>query len=435
MNSIKNLFVVIMLMGVSYGAYQVISTPGAGEQFGEPMEDIFPAPPSTKSPLIAEASEDSRNAAIPDFASEPPFAELEVPKVPMPSSEPPPIRPKADPFALQNPPLAPSQGAALAANSNNETIAPPQLTPPQLTPPQITPPQIAEPQIPLSTNGAENSLAAQPMPANRGGTFQPKPDSELSPVMPKDVATTPLTGNTAPPAPATVSINWEGLQEMVTNGDIRNALKTLSPYYEADLTQAQKIQMLAWLDQLAGKVIYSTEHLLSPNAYVVQANDTLESIAQKWNVTPQLIFNVNSSKIGTPSNLLPGTELKIIEGPFNAVINLERQELTLFLQGMYAGRFNIEIGQDGQGIDHGSFIVEQKALGKNYSVNGQSIAAATPENPYGKYWIGLNSNVSIHESNPLPGQVDTRGSIRLATKDAADVFGILSNGSQVTIKR
>ena len=425
MNSIKNLFVVIMLMGVSYGAYQVISTPGAGEQIGEPMEDIFPAPPSTTPPLLAKAPENSRNAAIPDSAIEPPFAELEVPKVPMPSPGPPPIRPKSDPVALQNPPLTPAHGVALATNSNNETIAPPQLTPPP----------IAEPPIPLSINGAANSLAAQPMPVTRGGTFQPKPDSELSPVMPKEFAATPLTGNTAPPAPATVSINWEGLQEMVTNGDIRNALKTLSPYYEADLTQAQQIQMLDWLDQLAGKVIYSTEHLLSPNAYVVQANDTLESIAQKWNVPAQLIFNVNSSKIGTPSNLLPGTELKIIEGPFNAVINLERQELTLFLQGMYAGRFNIEIGQDGQGIDHGSFIVEQKSLGKNYSVNGQSIAAAAPENPYGKYWIGLNSNVSIHESNPLPGQVDTRGSIRLATKDAADVFGILSNGSQVTIKR
>ena len=416
MNSIKNLFVVIMLMGVSYGAYQVISTPGAGEQIGEPMEDIFPAPPSTTSPLLAKAPEKSRNAAIPDSAIEPPFAELEVPKVPMPSPEPAPIIPNSDPFALQPPPLAPSQGVAPAVNPSIETL---------------TPPPIAEPQIPPSISGAADSLAAQPMPVTRGGTFQPKPGSELSPVMPKDGAATTLTS----PAPATVSINWEGLQEMVTNGDIRNALKTLSPYYEADLTQAQQIQMLDWLDQLAGKVIYSTEHLLSPNAYVVQANDTLESIAQKWNVPPQLIFNVNSSKIGTPSNLLPGTELKIIEGPFNAVINLERQELTLFLQGMYAGRFNIEIGQDGQGIDHGSFIVEQKSLGKNYSVNGQSIAAAAPENPYGKYWIGLNSNVSIHESNPLPGQVDTRGSIRLASKDAADVFGILSNGSQVTIKR
>ena len=421
MNSIKNLFVVIMLMGVSYGAYQVISTPGAGEQIGEPLEDIFPAPPSTKSPLIAEVSENTRDAVIPDSASEPPFAELEVPKVPMPSPEPPPIRPKSDPVAFQDSPLAaPGQGVAPAVNPSNATIAPPQLAPPQLAQP---------------INGDANSLALQPTTANRGGAFQPKPGSELSPVIPKDGAAKPNTGFTAPPAPATVSINWEGLQEMVTNGDIRNALKTLSPYYEADLTQAQKIQMLDWLDQLAGKVIYSTEHLLSPNAYVVQANDTLESIAQKWNVPPQLIFNVNSSKIGTPSNLLPGTELKIIEGPFNAVINLERQELTLFLQGMYAGRFNIEIGQDGQGIDHGSFIVEQKSLGKNYSVNGQSIAAGTPENPYGKYWIGLNSNVSIHESNPLPGQVDTRGSIRLATKDAADVFGILSNGSQVTIKR
>lgn len=110
MNSIKNLFVVIMLMGVSYGAYQVISTPGAGEQIGEPMEDIFPAPPSTTPPLLAKAPENSRNAAIPDSAIEPPFAELEVPKVPMPSPEPTPIIPNSDPFALQPPPhLLPSK--------------------------------------------------------------------------------------------------------------------------------------------------------------------------------------------------------------------------------------------------------------------------------------------------------------------------------------
>ncbi len=393
MNSIKNLFVVIMLMGVSYGAYQVISTPGATEPSANGIDLLFPVPPTETSPPLPIKSEAPAPEPQHKFAQAMPSPDLEIPDVPMPSPEPPPMRPTPDPMALDS-----EQGFEADPNP--------------------LPPPPAPSREDVATNQSPNA---------GGGNFQPNQAGELSPVIEKPID---LAEENATP-----NINWEGIQAMVNRGDIRNALKTLSSFYNADLSQAQKLQMLEWLDSLAGKVIYSTEHLLRPNAYVVQANDTLDSIAQKWNVPPQLIFNVNSNKIGTPSDLIPGTELKIIEGPFNAEINLESQELTLFLQGMYAGRFNIEIGQDGQGIDHGSFIVEQKSLGQIYSVDGQSIEASAPENPYGKYWIGLNCNASIHESNPTPGQVDTRGSIRLATRDAADVFGILSNGSQVTIKR
>ena len=78
----------------------------------------------------------------------------------------------------------------------------------------------------------------------------------------------------------------------------------------------------------------------------------------------------------------------------------------------------VELGQDGPGIEHGSFIVEQKLPGKDYvGADGQAIAAATPENPYGKFWIGLNGSMSIHESNPASGQQDTRGSIRLGSQN------------------
>ena len=80
-------------------------------------------------------------------------------------------------------------------------------------------------------------------------------------------------------------------------------------------------------------------------------------------------------------------------------------------------------------------MVQEKQRGQTYSANGQVIAAGDSQNPYGKYWIGLNGNASIHESNPTAGANDNLGSIRLASKDAADVFGILSTGSQVTIQR
>ncbi|MGI9516583.1 MAG: L,D-transpeptidase family protein, partial [Pirellulaceae bacterium] len=190
------------------------------------------------------------------------------------------------------------------------------------------------------------------------------------------------------------------------------------------------------LDLLAGKVIYSTEHHLQTRPYVVSGSDTLESLAAQWQVPAQLIYNVNSSKIGDPANLVPGTELKVIQGPFNAVVNIDRQELTLFLSGMYAGRFPVDLGEDGGGVEHGQFVVQQKQSGKEYTdPAGQTIAAGAGNNPYGRFWIELNENLGIHESNPQNGPGDRRGSIRLGSRDAQDVFGILSHGSQVTITR
>ena len=300
--------------------------------------------------------------------------------------------------------------------------------------------------------------------SSNGGAFNPNPSTKMTPVVPKpdsegfpgsgqsvqekvadkntfdelseEFRSIPNRTTTEPPNLHPTTIDWQGISELANSGQPLQALQKLSLHYEQNLPQDQRLQLQDWLDALAGKVIYSTEHLLLGSPYIVQQNDTLDSIAAAWNVPAELIYNVNRSKIGDPSQLVPGTELKAIAGPFNAVVNLEAQELTLFLKGMYAGRFQIELGQDGPGIEHGSFLVEQKLPGKEYTgQDGQRIAAAAVNNPYGKFWIGLNDSLAIHESNPLPGQQDQRGSIRLSSRDAQDVFGILSSGSQVTIRR
>ncbi len=195
--------------------------------------------------------------------------------------------------------------------------------------------------------------------------------------------------------------------------------------------------MLQWLDQLAGKVIYSTEHHLAPRPCIVADGDTLESLAVEWNVPAQLIYNINSNKIGDPALLVPGTELKVVTGPFDARISVERQEMTLFLGDLYAGRFPIELGQDHE-YELGSFMIEGKSdTGRQYQDrSGQLIAAGDASNPYGKFWLGFsNSDLCIHESPAADNASDRRGCIRLSSRDAADVYGILSDGSQISITR
>ena len=54
---------------------------------------------------------------------------------------------------------------------------------------------------------------------------------------------------------------------------------------------------------MAAKVIYSREHLLE-NAYLVQAGDTLDSIADRYGVPALLLARING--IRDPQNLSPG---------------------------------------------------------------------------------------------------------------------------------
>ena len=413
MHSVKNLLVVILLMGVSYGAYQVITTPETGSESPDTEELVLEIPglaprqdpesePAPLAPPILPPEIGSSSLETPERPKSL-AAEMTLPEVPMPNAP--------------NP------------------ISPPQLKDPEafadtLTPPMkdLNPPTGQVPKLPSAINSATT--------IGGGGNF--RSEGQMTKVAPKPTPSPALPTPSgefleSPKAPAT--IDWNGIQAMATQGNIKEALAELSKNYNAPLTEADKLLMLKWLDSLAGRVIYSTDHCLYSQPYIVRTGDTLEAIGRQWNVPAQLIYNVNANNIVDPQNLTPGTELKVIQGPFNAVINVERQEMTLFLQGMYAGRFAIQLGQDGQGIEYGSFMVQEKLRGQTYNAGGQPIAAGDPQNPYGKYWIGLNGNASIHESNPAAGVQDNRGSIRLASKDAADVFGILSTGSQVTIDR
>ena len=144
------------------------------------------------------------------------------------------------------------------------------------------------------------------------------------------------------------------------------------------------------------------------------------------------------SVITNPDFLIAGTQLKMIQGPFRAEIAYGKKEMTMFVGGMYAGRFPLDFGSD-QPINVGEYRVQRKSdRGQVYvDRGGQSVAAGSQYNPYGRYWIDLGNGLCIHSANTNDG----RGCIRVQYNevanvfDAADVFGILSEKSQVTIRR
>ena len=225
------------------------------------------------------------------------------------------------------------------------------------------------------------------------------------------------------------------VQKNLDEGRLTEAHLALSSLYSnPNLPDAQARQLTELLDQLAGTVIYSRQNLLE-QPYVVRPGDTLDHIAKSYDVSPILLARING--IRDPHQLEAGQQLKVLHGPFNAVIRLEKHELSLSVDGRYAGRFPIGIGCDQPKLE-GEYTVREKNLNPDYhGPGGMTIPGGDPRNPLGKFWIGLSDNVGLHGTvDPTNiGRDDNRGTICLGERDIDDLYGILSVGSKVKIQR
>jgi len=224
------------------------------------------------------------------------------------------------------------------------------------------------------------------------------------------------------------------IRAKLDNGELATAHAELSDLYKnSRLTPQQLKEVTDLLLQLAGTVIYSNRHLLEA-PYTVQPGETIEQIAERYNVPSQLLSRVNLIRDGEQPR--PGTQLKVFRGPFSAVVDLHRYELVLMLNGLYAGRINIGIGANfpTQKIP-GPLTVRGKIPNPAYDGQDTFIAAGEPDNPFGTMLLDLGLGVALHGTNDPAGigRREGRGMIRVSNSDMEDLARILSVGSEVLI--
>jgi LysM repeat protein len=458
---IKNAAVVTLMMGVLYAVYVTLSKPDpplpAGFEaadvaalgppqidFGGPVE-MSPAPaPGPQMEIPAVATPDQTAAAPAGNAAPDPFSKFNK--------------------APQLAPAPRARGGGYAADAGN--VAP--ADPPDVniqTPDQVASSNPANSEVPLVPEiPPAEPAAAEPTPAYQprggrsvygGGNYA----EEATPTTPSSAPLsaspalappleTPNVANAnvdttayAAPPPATrnpaltlysLKQDWQQAQQAVADGKFVDALKLLSKYHNhPDLEPGDQNQVNKWLDALAGKVIYSTEHLLA-EPHKVGSQESLFDVAERCNVPWQLLQNING--VRDPEVLVPGTTLKVVPGPFRATADLARGELTLFLGEMYAGRFPFAVGNDTP--QPGEYRVGDKRRDRVYIGGDQRVInGSDPDNPYGGWWLDLGREASIHGSPKNLASGQTLGCISLSPQDAKDVYGILSLGSTVTIKR
>lgn len=428
MNSLKPLLTVAVLAGIGYGVYVRINSgadapPPAGVAAGWDATPKVQLPDSTSPGTSAPWGGSGSSVASP-FGS--PLGGTGAPPAPRGGEAPPfngpPAAGSAPPYA---PPGSPPQVDAVAGGPASNDPMPP--LPGASNPYTYLPPHDAGPPQPPVGGPPAGAPPIGAPPVTAVGVQQGTTDPFANPAAAAPV----VDGGPQSGFAATMA----GVKRELEAGQLAAALQHLSSCHaDPRLAPAEQQELCQLLDQVAGTVVYSTQHLLEP-PYEVQPGERLEDIGQRYNVPWQLLAKING--IDDPQSLRPGERLKVVRGPFHAVVNLERRELTLMLaDGLYAGRFGIGVGREHPPVE-GVYSVSDKVVNPVYRGRDRAISADDPSNPLGERWIGLGSEMAIHGTDRPEnvGRTDLPGSISLSPRDAEDVFDILSVGSKVTIRR
>jgi LysM repeat protein len=261
-----------------------------------------------------------------------------------------------------------------------------------------------------------------PAPPEIAQPAAPAPDATTAP----GTATPPADPSTAAaPAASPFEAARPAINAALSQGELSRAHLLLSEWYnDPALLPTEQSEVQTLLNQLAGTVIYSNEHRLEP-AYSVQTGETLETVAEKHNVPWQLLAKING--IASATAIQPGQSIKVIRGPFMGVVDVSDAELTLTIDGRYAGKYAVAL--DGAATSEGEWTVEQKQL----------VPATTPTAAIDRKLVLRNADnpsaTVVIATSPPAGPTSPQGTIRIANEQAEDLYDILSIGSRVVIRR
>jgi LysM repeat protein len=412
MNALKTVVMVAFLGALSYVVYlSITKNPRqAGDQTASPL---WPAAP--KSQLTAPG------ALVPQLPATPRDAPVAWgPQASMPA-----------PAAIV---ASPAAGAM--PNMADPVVRPLPPPPPISADPRAMAPAGSMPLEPFPSTSSPAAAGPYASPAGYQNEQAASPWNSAPPAAEAPVAAAPVQ---PPQFDAEMQAQFDAIMRAVRTrldqGQFEEGLQQLSRLYEMTSLPPEQLRQVADLvGQAAGTAIYSRQHVLQP-PHVVQPDETLDRIAARYQITPELLARING--LDPRTALYTGQELKVLHGPFSAVVSLERRELVLYVKNLYAGRFPIGIGQDRPQLE-GEYGVQNKVVAPVYRGPDQTTAAgADPRNPLGRYALDLGSGVAIHgTSDPAAiGRTDNRGTICLGDRDLDDVFGILTIGSKVTIQR
>lgn len=407
MEAIKPLVVLVLLGTILYGAYSVVQKgPGTGGQAAVHPQ-ATEAPPFAAPPVTA-----------PQIEMPPPQAAQQAPVEAQAVAA-----PVFPPAAMAQPPVASPATPPLVAAAAPVVAAGIAAA--------VPPASAATPA--LSADAAPTYLAAQSAPPPVADAAIAGPALQ-SPQPPAVLAADTRSAATPPPSAAFASA-WADAHVKLAAGRYAEALAVLSVWLDdpsLGLEESQRLEEL--LGQLAGTVIYSRQDLLLP-PHIVAPDETLPSIAAKLSVPWQLLAKING--IEDPAALVVGEPLKVLAGPFDAVVSVSRRRLSLQVGGNYAGSFPVVVGRQVEERVGSSLAVAEVRRGGEPARQPAATQVSFPGPADQGLSIALGEGLTIEAVDDLNalGDAAPSSSLVISARDLRELVDILGPGSHVLVRR
>ncbi|MBL8765299.1 MAG: L,D-transpeptidase family protein [Phycisphaerae bacterium] len=379
--------------------------------------------------------------------------------------------PKADPLVT-----APGTGTPGSGNGSKKALGEPKATPtnPPKPPTELArgtdsaTPKTATPEEATRLALGNDSAKSGVSPPSTTGTSGSAGGDQSSPsgLGPTGELTPGGVPAPAPPQPPkAVNDLAEAGAKLMREGRLVEARSALNrALQDARTPDADRKALRAQLGDLSQSLVFSK--LVAKGdpiceEYAVQGGDSLIKIAQRRGllVDWRLLERVN--QMSDPGALRVGQKIKLVRGPFHAVVSKSAFRLDLYwgeplppgAEGTsarpdgpedgwtYVRSFDVGLGEKG-GTPTGVFVVRPNSKLVNPRwVNprtGEKFAADDPKNPIGEHWIGLegvDANTKVLSGYGVHGTVDpssigqekSMGCVRLNSDDIALLYELLTD--------
>jgi len=299
-----------------------------------------------------------------------------------------------------------------------------------------------------SARGAQD--AATPASPTSGSTA-PRPVPSGSPTAAGPAPAPPIVS----PSKADSRGSSQGIRELITTGrsalargDLLAARPRLNQALQLSADDAEQTELRADLARIAAETVLSGQVFPDDpltGRYIIQVGDTLEKIASANKIPLELLAQVN--RVVDKNRIRAGQTLKVIHGPFRAIVDTRKFRLELLLGDVFVKEYRVGLGVD-DSTPRGDWRVGTKLVNPTYYPprGGTIVQADDPQNPLGERWIALEGvsgeavgqeRYGLHGTNDPStiGKNQSMGCIRMANEDAEEVYAFLVQQlSTVTVR-
>jgi len=324
-------------------------------------------------------------------------------------------------------------------------VRPPSRTPTEPARERTSPPQPVAP-------AAELEPVQEPAPLPTPPVQEIEAVEAVEPVVPEPApAPTPAEAIEQPADKTSTEA-----QELIENalklrdaGNLIAARDLLNDALNMKLSEQVRTGVMMQLAKLAETWLFGREVLQGDTLtgyYLVQPGDLLSTIGRRHTVPYETLMQIND--IARPELLRAGARIKVIHGPFNAVVNRTTFTLDLYLQNLYVKSYKVGLGRPEHTTPTGRWVVAPggKLISPTWTDpdTGRTYRSSDSDYPLGSRWIALEgiegdakgrTGFALHGTKDPEtiGMQSSRGCIRLHNGDVIEVYNLMEPGHSAIV--